>query len=136
MLMKETRDIQTQIKTHLSHDGQLTCAAAHHIATELKVEPLAVGEEATAMGIRITRCQLGFFGFAERKGLPGYKIVQELEQVPGAAAGAVCRAAEGGKTTCAALWEIGKAHKLSKLDMGNISQTMEIKTHSCQLGCF
>jgi hypothetical protein len=42
-------------------DGRIACADAQDIAMELGLEPLAVGEAATALGIRITGCQLGCF---------------------------------------------------------------------------
>lgn len=42
-------------------DGRIACADAQDIARELGLEPLAVGEAATALGIKITGCQLGCF---------------------------------------------------------------------------
>jgi hypothetical protein len=129
-------DIQTRIQDYLDEEGQLTCEVAHLIARELNVDPLVVGERATASGVRITRCQLGFFGYAERKGMPGYKIVQKLARVPEATAAAVRQAARDGGISCAALWEIGEAQGLSKVDMGNIAETLGIKVRPCQLGCF
>jgi hypothetical protein len=134
--MNDAMDVQARIQTHQDKNGQLTCQAAHLIAQELDIDPLFVGDQATATDVRITRCQLGFFGYAEKKGMSGYKIVQKLDHVPKAAATAVRQAARDGRISCAALWEIGQAQCLSKLDMGNIAETLGIKTHSCQLGCF
>ena len=134
--MNDATNIQTQIQAHLDESGQLTCKAAHLIADELGLDPLFVGDQATTADIRITCCQLGFFGYAEKKGMPGYKIVQNLDHVPKAAAAAVRQAARDGKITCAALWEIGQRQGLSKLDMGNIAESSGVKTHRCQLGCF
>ena len=134
--MSNTTDIQTQIQAHLDTNGQLTCQAAHHIASELGIDPLFAGDQATSTGIRITHCQLGFFGYAEKKGMAGYKIVRKLDRVPEAAATAVRQAAGDGEISCAALWEIGQAQGISRSDMGNIAETLGIKTHPCQLGCF
>ena len=134
--MSEVRDIQAHIQAHLDETRLLTCEAAHRVAHELDADPLVVGDQATASGIRITRCQLGFFGYAEKKGMPSYKIVRKLEYVPEAAAAAVRQAARDGKISCAALWEIARAQSIPKLDMGNIVETLGIKTHPCQLGCF
>lgn len=134
--MTDAADIQTQIKNHLDENGQLTCEAAHLVAKQLNVDPLFVGDQATAMDVRITKCQLGFFGYAEKKGMPGYKIVQKLEQVPGAVAAAVCQSAKDGELSCAAVWEIGDAQGIARSDMGSIVETLGIKTHPCQLGCF
>jgi predicted HD phosphohydrolase len=134
--MDDAMDIQAQIQSHLDKNGLLTCKAAHVMADKLDMDPLFVGDQATASGVRITRCQLGFFGYAEKKGMPGYKIVQKLDHVPETAASAVRRAAEDGKISCATLWEIGHAQNISKRDMGNIVETLGIKTRPCQLGCF
>lgn len=134
--MNEAVNIRASIQAHLDEKGQLPCEAAHRIARELGIDPLSVGEQATASGIRITRCQLGFFGYAEKKGLPGYKIVRQLERVPEAAAAAVRQASSDGAISCAALWQIGEAQDLSKSDMGNVAETLGIKVHPCQLGCF
>ena len=43
-------------------DGRLPCAAAFALARELEVPPLAVGQAADELGIRIADCQLGCFG--------------------------------------------------------------------------
>ena len=136
--MNDASEVQVHIQVGLDEDenGLLTCEAAHRMAHELGVDPLFVGDQATASGICITRCQLGFFGYAAKKGMPGYKIVQKLAYVPETVAAAVLDAARDGRISCAALWEIGQAQNVSKLDMGNIVETLGIKTSPCQLGCF
>lgn len=134
--MDNATDIQTLIQTRLNKRGELTCAATHLIARELDIDPLTVGTQATAADIRISRCQLGFFGYAEKKGLPGYKIVQKLDHAPDAVVTAVRQAIRDGGISCAALWEIGQTQGLSKLDMGNVAETLGVKVRPCQLGCF
>jgi hypothetical protein len=42
-------------------DGRLTCAAAFVIAEELGIPRSEVGRAADALGIRLSRCQLGAF---------------------------------------------------------------------------
>ncbi len=132
----DTTDIRSQIQAGVNENGHLTCTAAHRLAQELGLEPLFVGEQATRIGIRITRCQLGFFGYAEQKGMPGYKIVKKLESVPEATAHAVRQATKEGKITCADLWHIAQEQRISRLDIGNVAETLGFKTHRCQLGCF
>lgn len=51
----------------LARDGQLPCAAALRLATELGVTPQAVGQAADAAGVKIIACQLGCFGGAKEK---------------------------------------------------------------------
>ncbi len=41
----------------------LPCAVAHKLAESCATSPRVVGESADAMGIRITHCQLGLFGY-------------------------------------------------------------------------
>ncbi len=134
--MNAVTDIQAQIQAHLDENGQLPCEAAHLIAHQLGLDPLTVGERATANDVRITRCQLGFFGYAAKKGMPGYKTVKKLASVPPAVAAAVRQAVEGDQISCAALWQIGQAQGLSKSDMGNIAETLGLRVRPCQLGCF
>jgi hypothetical protein len=132
----DATDVEIQIQAHLDQNGQLSCKAAHLIANDLDVEPLHVGDQASAKGVRIIHCQLGFFGYAEKKGMPGYKIVHKLDSVPEAVATAVRQATKNGQISCAVIWEIGQAQGISKLDMGNIVETLGIKVRPCQLGCF
>lgn len=134
--MNDTSDIQSQIQAHLDAKEQLTCEAAHLIAYELGTDPLSVGDQATANGVRITRCQLGFFGYAAQKGMPGYKIVRKLNHVPQAVTAAVREVAKNGQVSCAELWQIGQALGISKADMGNMAETLGVKVRPCQLGCF
>ena len=125
-----------EMKSNLGQDGQLSCAAAHKIAERLGVEPLQVGKQANENDIRITRCQLGLFGYAPQKGMPGYKTVKKLETLPEPVSTAVKNAVTSGKTSCLELWRIAEEHDLSRADIGDIVETLEIKVTPCQLGCF
>ncbi len=42
-------------------DGQLPCAAAFEVARKVKVTPREVGDAATKLQVRISKCQLGCF---------------------------------------------------------------------------
>ena len=46
--------------------GRLPCAVALELAAELGVAPLAIGQAANRLGIKITDCQLGCFGRARK----------------------------------------------------------------------
>jgi hypothetical protein len=134
--MKKQEAVRTEIRSRLDEEGQLYCEAAHRIAEEVGVEPLAVGEQADGIGVRITRCQLGLFGYAPEKGMPGYRLVRKLDGPPEAAAAAVRKAADQGKIPCLTLWRLGEQHGRTRLDMGNIAETLELKVTPCQLGFF
>jgi hypothetical protein len=136
MEMEKKEAVQVEMRSSLDEDGQIHCAAAHRIAEKIGVEPSFVGEQADEIGIRITRCQLGLFGYAPKKGMPGYRSVRKLDIPPEAAATSVQKAALHGKIPCLTLWQLARRHELTKRDMGNIAETLELKVTNCQLGCF
>jgi hypothetical protein len=132
----EIQAVRDAIRSSLDENGQIHCESAHRIAGQLGIEPLRVGEQADEIGIRITRCQLGLFGYAPKKGTPGYRLVERLGNPPDAASEAVRKAANRGRIPCLTLWRLADQHGLSKLDMGNIAETLQLKVAPCQLGCF
>lgn len=133
-MSKET--IREEMRSAVDKDGQLSCESAHRIAERVGTEPLDVGKEANDAGIRITKCQLGLFGYAPSKGMPGYKLVHELDTLPEPLSKAINGAAVQGKVSCLALWRIAQQHGVSRPEMGNIVETLKTKVAPCQLGCF
>ena len=75
-------------------DGELTCAETFKVAGEIGVRPLAMGQVADELGVRLMRCQLGLFGYAPSKSIvePADEVAPErahggfrgLEVAPGA----------------------------------------------------
>ena len=59
--MAATERLAEELKRR-APERRLPCAEALAIAHELGVPPLAVGEAANHLGIKITDCQLGCFG--------------------------------------------------------------------------
>jgi hypothetical protein len=116
-------------------DEGLPCAVAHYIAADLGVTPLQVGETVDQMGVRITMCQLGLFGYAV-KGRPSYRIRQPMEDVPEQLERAIREATVDGRVSCAALWRIGAEQGYSRPEMGNAVEALGLKVKPCQLGCF
>ena len=47
--------------------NRIACAVAHAIAGDLKVEPSEIGKTIDLLEYRITRCQLGLFGYSPEK---------------------------------------------------------------------
>jgi len=128
--------VRSEIKSNLGDDGQLSCASAHKVAEVLGADPTQVGDEANSIDIRITRCQLGLFGFAPKKGMPGYKVVNKLDSPDETILAAVKEAAAEGSASCLELWRIAKEHNISRLEIGNYAETLDTKVTPCQLGCF
>jgi hypothetical protein len=133
---EKVQAVRDEIRSCLDENGQIHCESAHRIAGQLGVEPLRVGEQADEIEIRITRCQLGLFGHAAKKGMPGYRLVKKLDNPPEQAAASVKKAADHGKISCLALWRLAAQGGLTRQDMGNIAETLEFKVTPCQLGCF
>jgi hypothetical protein len=133
---KREEAARVEIRSSLDKYGQIHCAAAHRIAEKLGVEPKYVGEQANQIDIRISRCQLGLFGYSPKKGMPGFRVVKKLDNPPEAAFVSVQEAAVQGQIPCLVLWRLARQHGLTRLDMGNIAETLELKITPCQLGCF
>ena len=125
-------ELEAKVKEAL-RDGQLPCAFAFRVSEETGATPAHVGAEANRLDVRISRCQLGLFGFQVfgRKGL-----VQKLEKVPGDLTVALNGAASDGRIACAALWRIAEAHGLPRVAVACAAETLDLRITPCQLGCF
>ena len=116
-------------------EGQLPCNRAFAIAQALDIEPLAVGRAADEASIRISRCQLGLFGYglkAEGK----HKIVEPMEQVPERLVAPLRAASDEGKITCQAAWQVADGLGVRRLEASSALEAMGLHVSHCQLGCF
>jgi hypothetical protein len=122
--------IAKAIRERLS-EGKLRCVDAFRIAEEMAVMPLDVGETADAMEVRLARCQLGLFGYGDPKSIvhPAEQVAPELEQ-------AICSGLVGGRLPCTEAWAIAARFGLSKLELANAAEKLEIRIGECQLGVF
>lgn len=116
-------------------DGQLPCNQAFAIAHILDVTPLAVGLAAEDAGIRISRCQLGLFGYGP-KAEGKHKIVHAMENVPERLAARLRAAADGQDITCKAIWEVADGLGFKRIEASSAVEAMGLKVSRCQLGCF
>ena len=114
-------------------EGKLPCANAFRVAEKEGVSPHTVGREATRLSIRISRCQLGLFGYED---ISGGRLVHFVENISDALTQVIrCRLAES-RLPCEDAWAIASQQTLSKLDVANAAQTLGIRIAACQLGCF
>lgn len=111
-------------------EGKLPCEKAFAIARELRVKPLTVGQKANEMGVKISRCQLGLFGYR------GQKLVAPLAEIPPELEEEVKKRSKEGKLTCAEAWAIARRLNRSKLEVSSAAETLGIRIVKCQLGCF
>jgi len=123
--------IAAQIKEK-REENKISCAAAHQIAQELNVSPAEVGAAIDLLELKISRCQLGLFGYGKDK-----KILQDIRrpQDPQIEK-AINEKTVNGRITCADAWEIAKQFRIPKPAVAVICEEMKIKISSCQLGTF
>jgi hypothetical protein len=116
-------------------DGHLPCNQAHVIATLRGIEPLAVGLAANEAGIRISRCQLGLFGYGP-KAEGKHKIVNPMDEVPERLAAHLRTEAEEEGLTCTVIWQVAGDLGFKRLEASSAVEAMGLRVSRCQLGCF
>ncbi|MDO8722421.1 MAG: hypothetical protein Q7J31_09370 [Syntrophales bacterium] len=112
--------------------GVITCADAGGIAGELNVTMREIGVALDLMGVHITKCQLGLFGYAPRKMivLAAETVALELEE-------AIHDALFVDQyLSCAASWEIAERLCIPRMKVSSACQALKIKIKPCQLGAF
>jgi len=124
------QEIAARIKESLI-EGKLPCAAAFKVARRLEVSPQQVGEVADELGVKISRCQLGLFGYGPKgKPLePAQEVEVELE------ARIRDRVVEGG-LPCATVWDIAHELAMRRIDVARAAESLGVRITRCQLGCF
>lgn len=123
-------DIAAKVREKASGDS-LSCGAAHVIANELNVSPAEVGVTMDLLEIRIEKCQLGLFGYGEKK-----RIVTPAEQVDPALEKAIKGKLVNGRLPCRAAWDLAEGFAMKKLDLANACEKLGLKINACQIGSF
>ena len=112
-------------------DRTIPCAVAFEVARDLNVPPREIGKTADLLNIAITKCQLGLFGYGERK-----KMIKAENTTNQDLIRAIHKALRHERLPCAAAWEIAWRFNVTKLKVANVAQAHGIKIKSCQLGAF
>jgi hypothetical protein len=114
-----------------ARDGELSCASAEQISTELGAAMAEVGQTLDLLEVRINRCQLGLFGYpAEGKSvLPDNTVIPELERE-------IRSCLSKGKLPCTAAWGIAAERKIPRMKVSSACEALKIKIKPCQLGAF
>ena len=112
-------------------EGRLPCPIAFRTAKKLDVIPMAVGNKADDMGIKISNCQMGCFG----KEKATHEELADMQVSP-AIAEAVQSSLVNGKILCIKAWEIASKTKVSRRKVGDTASKLNIRVSDCQLGCF
>ncbi|MFO7964902.1 MAG: hypothetical protein R6U50_13345 [Desulfobacterales bacterium] len=119
-------EIQRRVK-----NNEIPCAVAFAIAEKTGVSPKEVGIALDLLNIRLTKCQLGLFGYKDRK-----KIIHPDENVDRNVADAIRSAAGDSRLSCREAWRIASERKVSKIAVSSACETLGIKIKPCQLGAF
>jgi hypothetical protein len=99
------------------------------------MDPLDVGFAANEAGIRISRCQLGLFGYGP-KAEGKHKIVHAMDEVPERLAARVRAAADEGAITCAAIWKVADGLGYRRIEASSAVEAMGLRVSHCSLACF
>ncbi len=119
------KQIEAQAKNKI-----INCASAHKAASLAGVSPKTIGIQIDLMEYRLSRCQLGLFGYKDQKRLnPDIEISPSLSKK-------IDDVAPNGRISCEACWELADKENLSKLDMGSACEKKNMKIKPCQLGAF
>ena len=129
------RELAGAIRRHLDREGKLSCAAAFRVAEEVGVEPEEVGRATDAAGIKLSRCQLGLFGYGP-KAEGRHKIVRPAEAVEPGLAQAIRDGLVEGRLPCRVAWEIAAALGIPKMEVAAAAERLKVKIVRCQLGAF
>ena len=112
-------------------DNSLSCDAAHAIAGELKVKPSEVGVTLDLLEVRIGKCQLGLFGYGEKK-----RIVRPADEVNPELKREIENRLVEGRLPCRVAWDIAEKFGMKRLELANSCEKLKIKINACQIGSF
>lgn len=112
-------------------DGKISCADAEKIADKEQGTIREVGVTLDLMGIQISKCQLGLFGYSPEK-----IIVKPAKTISGELESAIKSALINNRLPCAAAWNIAERLRISRMDVSSACEALKIKVKPCQLGAF
>ncbi len=112
-------------------DDNLACAVAFDLAAKMSLTPAQVGQAADIMEVRLTKCQLGLFGYS-----PDKKMVEPAQEVSSGLEKAIKGALADERLACSAAWEIAGNMGLGKMKVSAACEKLGIKIKPCQLGAF
>lgn len=122
--------IAEAVKQKVSH-GKITCTASHKIAAELNVAPSEVGLVIDLLEVKLSKCQLGLFGYGPRRSIvkPAEAIMPDLKQ-------AIETSLTDNRLPCLTAWEIADRFGLKRMDISSACEALQIRISTCQVGSF
>jgi hypothetical protein len=112
-------------------NGEINCADASAIAENFRVDMLEIGVTIDLLEIRLKRCQLGLFGFGQKKVIvePAAEVSKGLEK-------AIRGNLADGRLPCIAAWDIADRAGIARMAVSSACEALKIKIKPCQLGAF
>jgi hypothetical protein len=127
---KIDEDLKKEILEQVKNNS-ISCKKAEEIAGELGFMLEETGKAIDILNIKITKCQLGLFGYGETK-----KIVEPAKEITPELKESITSALENGSLSCTAAWEIAGELNTSRMKVAAACEALQIKIKPCQLGAF
>ncbi len=112
-------------------EGRLPCAVAFKVAADLQKPPAEIGAAADRLEIRLTKCQLGLFGYSPEK-----KIVKAAPAANLELEKAIRAELIDGRLACQKAWALAEAFGKPRMAISAACEALGIKIKPCQLGAF
>ena len=128
--VKLDESIASKIRSR-AKNNELPCAVAFDIAADLGCDPDKIGQTSDLLNFRLTKCQLGLFGYKPEK-----KIVKSERPADPRLEEALKKQAASGAIACKDAWKLAVQFKVSKMTISAGCEALGIKVKPCQLGAF
>jgi hypothetical protein len=112
-------------------EGKLPCAVAFKISEETGVSPAEVGIALDLLEIKISKCQIGVFGYGREK-----NPVKPMADIPDSVKTAVHENLTDGNIACRDVWKVAEKLGIGRMDTASACDSLGIKISPCQLGAF
>jgi hypothetical protein len=113
--------------------GRLPCSLAFRAAGETGLTPAQIREAADRADVRISRCQLGLFGFEEFGEKRLFECVPDVSEDLRTA---LLAAAVSKTISCADAWTLADDLGVPRLLLNTVASRLDLRIVRCQLGCF
>ena len=112
-------------------DNNIACKKAEGIAGEKRVAIAEVGKAIDILNINIIECQLGLFGYGDKK-----KIVQPAKEIATELKTKIEQSLRNGKLSCVSAWKIAAELSIPRMRVCAACEALKIKVKPCRLGAF
>lgn len=124
--------VNCHIKIKLAAQNDLlSCASAFKLSEELGITRAETGDYADQLGLRLTKCRIGLFGYGK-----GIRLVKKLDKIDKKLEKKIKELSEDKKISCENLFKVAGELNTSLVEVGSACETAGIKITKCQLGAF